>query len=145
MNIFVHFYLLKTYQTVYRWFYVYTFSPAMYEDTSCSAFLPPLVIARCFFFFISFSHSKLRSGLSSWFLFLVCNGWWCWTSPYVFICHLLRSPVIKCLFKSHAIWKQTACFLWICLTVLSSFDMSPLSDVWFATIFSKHFLVFSFP
>ena len=114
VNSCAHFLPSKTYQTVYRWFHVYTFSPAMCESTSCSAFLPPLAIVRCFFLLpLSVLLScAVVSHHSFYFHFVMADG-----VKHLLMClfAICRSPVIKCLFRSHAYLKIDCVFSFDCI------------------------------
>ena len=73
-------------QTFPKRLYHFVFPPGVYEGSSFSTSLPTFVFITNFYL----SNSDMRSWVISHcgFNFHSPNGWWCWTSFHVLICHL---------------------------------------------------------
>ena len=112
----------------------FTVPPRVHEDSFFSTFSPTLVIS-CLF---DNSYSNRCEVISHrGFNLHFSDDEWCWASFHVPVGHLYvffgKMSIHILYFFNQIFW----CFLLLsCMSCLYIFDINPLSDIWFANIFS---------
>lgn len=122
---------MRNCQAFSQWLHHYNFPLAMHRvpvSPHCHQYL--------FFFFLNNSHLNECEMSHSGFDCYFSNDWWCWVSFYLLIDHLyifggMSIPVLSLDLN------LVVCFLVVSFRCsLYILDINPLSDMWFASIYS---------